>query len=166
MDMDVFLIILGVLLSVIGLAGSFLPVIPGPLTSWFGLLSLYMTSFIPTNKTFLGVTLFFSILIIILDYFIPIWGTKRFGGSKAGAIGTGIGMLIGIFFGPIGILLGPFIGAFAGEMSHQADRKKALKAAFGSFLGFLTGTFLKFTVSLIFLIFFVFKLWEYKSDIL
>lgn len=95
--MDIFLLTIGFLFVMLGLIGSFLPVLPGPLTSWLGLLILYFTSIVPMNYTFLGITLAIAILIWILDYIIPAIGTKRFGGSKYGVYGTTIGLLIGLF---------------------------------------------------------------------
>ena len=153
--MDIALLILGALLIMLGLAGSFLPIIPGPLTSWFGLLSLQYTSKIDQDWGFLGWTLAIALVIMILDYIIPIWGTKAFGGTKAGAIGSTIGLIVGLFFPPFGIILGPFVGAFAGEVSKNPNRQVALKAAFGSFLGFLSGTVLKLIVSLVYMLSFV-----------
>ena len=119
----------------IGLAGSFLPVIPGPLTSWFGLLALQSTSVIPQDWTFLGWTLGIALFIMALDYLIPILGTKAMGGTKAGAVGSTIGLILGLFFMPFGIILGPFIGAYVGERSKNPNRKAAFKAAMGSLLG-------------------------------
>ncbi len=153
--MDIALLILGALLIMLGLAGSFLPIIPGPLTSWFGLLSLQYTSKIDQDWGFLGWTLAIALVIMILDYIIPIWGTKAFGGTKAGAIGSTIGLIVGLFIPPFGIILGPFVGAFAGEVSKNPNRQVALKAAFGSFLGFLSGTVLKLIVSLVYMLSFV-----------
>jgi len=158
--MDLALLILGALLIMLGLAGSFLPVIPGPLTSWFGLLSLHYTSKIAQDWGFLGWTLAIALVIMLLDYIIPIWGTKAFGGTKSGAIGSTIGLVVGLFFPPFGIVLGPFIGAFAGELSKNPNRKIALKAAFGSFLGFLSGMALKLIVSLVYMLFFVSTSWK------
>lgn len=158
--MDILLLSLGVLLMMLGLAGSFLPIIPGPLTSWFGLLCLHYTSPVPADWTFLGWTLGIALLIMILDYLIPIWGTKALGGTKAGAVGSTIGLVVGIFFPPFGIILGPFLGALAGELRKNPDRKLALRAAFGSFLGFLTGVALKFIVSFVYLLFFVSAAWK------
>ena len=76
----------------------------------------------------------------MLDYFIPAIGAKHFGGTKAGMIGTTIGLILGLLSPiPGGIILGLFIGAFIGELiKDRNDSKKALKAAFGSFIGFLT----------------------------
>ena len=79
--MDILFLLVGFLLVVIGVAGSFLPIIPGPLCGWLGLLLIHLTSVVTMDWTFLGITLSVAILIFILDYFIPIWGTKRFGGT-------------------------------------------------------------------------------------
>ncbi len=160
--MDIALIIIGFLFCVLGVIGSFLPVLPGPFTSWIGLLILHFTDAVPQNWTFLGVTLGVSILVWILDYIVPALGTKKFGGTKYGMIGSSLGLIIGIIFmGPLGIIIGPFAGAFIGEIiKDNSDSSKALKAAFGSFIGFLAGTFIKFVVSCIFLWFYVIKVSE------
>ncbi|WP_074407182.1 MULTISPECIES: DUF456 domain-containing protein [Aquimarina] len=160
--MDIALIIIGFLFCLLGLVGSFLPVLPGPFTSWIGLLIIHLTDAIPQNWTFLGITLGISIVVWVLDYIVPALGTKRFGGTKYGMIGSSLGLIIGIIFmGPFGIIIGPFAGAFIGELiKDSSESSKALKAAFGSFIGFLAGTFLKFIVSVGFLIFFFVKVWE------
>jgi uncharacterized protein len=158
--MDILLLLLGLVLIMVGLAGSFLPIIPGPLTSWLGLLSLHYTNKIPQDWGFLSWTLVVALLIMALDYLIPIWGTKALGGTKAGAVGSTIGLVVGLFFPPVGIMLGPFVGAFAGELSKNSDKKVALRAAFGSFLGFLSGVLLKFIVSFVYLLFFVSAAWK------
>ena len=147
--MDIFLLTIGFLFVMLGLIGSFLPVLPGPLTSWLGLLILYFTSIVPMNYTFLGITLAIAILIWILDYIIPAIGTKRFGGSTYGVYGTTIGLLIGLFSPiPLGILLGAFLGAFIGEMLHdKTNTKRAFRASIGSLLGLITSATIKFTVA-------------------
>ena len=160
--MDIFLLILGVCLMGLGLVGSFLPILPGPLTGWLGLLVLHLTKAIPQDWTFLGITLGIALLIWVLDYIIPAMGTKKFGGSKSGAIGTNIGLIIGLF-SPIrfGFIIGAFVGAFIGEMTHDSkDTTRALKASFGSFLGFLFSTTVKFLVSLVFLVLFINKAYQ------
>ncbi len=163
--MDIALMILGLLFCLLGIIGSFLPVLPGPLTSWIGLLLLHFCKVIPQDWTFLGITLAVSILVWILDYIVPAMGTKKFGGTKYGVIGSSLGLLIGvIFLGPFGIIIGPFVGALLGElMKDSKDVTKALKAAVGSFIGFLAGTLLKFVVSIIFLILYINKVWEYRE---
>ena len=154
--MDIALLIFGFLLCLVGIIGSFLPVLPGPPVSWVGLLLLHLTSAVTEDWWFLGITGGVALLVFTLDYVIPAMGTKKFGGTKAGMIGTTIGLIVGILAPiPFGIIIGPFVGAFLGELSNKADNKTALKAAFGSFLGFLTGAFMKFVVSMIFLGLFV-----------
>ncbi|KAA1244049.1 DUF456 domain-containing protein [Aquimarina sp. RZ0] len=166
--MDLVLLIFGFVLCVIGIIGSFLPVLPGPFTSWIGLLVLHFTNAIPQNWTFLGITLGISILVWVLDYLVPAIGAKRFGGTKYGMIGSSIGLIVGlIFLGPFGIIIGPFAGAFLGELiKDNNDSSKALKAAFGSFIGFLAGTFLKFIVSIGFIILYVQKAWKNWGEFL
>ena len=166
--MDIFLLTIGFLFVMLGLIGSFLPVLPGPLTSWLGLLILYFTSIVPMNYTFLGITLAIAILIWILDYIIPAIGTKRFGGSTYGVYGTTIGLLIGLFSPiPFGILLGAFLGAFIGEMLHdKTNTKRAFRASIGSLLGLITSATIKFTVAVVYAVLFFMKVWEYKGEFL
>jgi uncharacterized protein YqgC (DUF456 family) len=163
--MDLFLLILGFLFMILGIIGAFLPVLPGPITGWVGLLLLHLTKAVPKDWPFLGITLAIAVIIYILDYIIPAMGTKKFGGSKYGVYGTTIGLLIGlIFFPPFGIIIGPFAGAFVGELMYDSkDSARALKAAFGSFIGFLFSTGLKFITGLIYLGLFIATAWDYKS---
>ncbi len=153
--MDIALLVIGFILMLLGILGSFLPVLPGPPVSWVGLLMLHLTKAVPDDWWFLGITAAVALIIFALDYVIPAIGAKKFGGTRAGMIGTTIGLIIGLLAPiPGGIFVGAFLGAFVGELSNKTDNKTALKAAFGSFLGLLTGTFMKFTVTAIFLVFF------------
>ncbi|MBT8299491.1 MAG: DUF456 domain-containing protein, partial [Maribacter sp.] len=129
--MDIALLVLGFILMFIGILGSFLPVLPGPLMSWAGLLVLSLTKVIPNDWWFLGITLAIALVVFTMDYIIPAVGTKKFGGTKAGMFGTMIGLLVALFFpilGPIGIVIWPFVGALVGELMNKADRKTAAKA--------------------------------------
>lgn len=166
--MDIILVIVGFLFMLFGVLGSFLPVLPGPPLSWVGLLLLYLTKSIDNNWTFLGITLFVALLAVLLDYVIPVVGAKKFGGSKKGMIGTTVGLLIAIVFpvfGLFGIIVWPFIGAIVGELLNKSQTNTAVKAAFGSFVGFLTGTLLKFLIAIIYLGFFISTLWEHRFTI-
>ena len=159
MNMDLILLSIGFILCIVGLIGSVLPVLPGPPLGWLGLLLLDLTVAIPTNYWFLGITFVIAIGIFLLDYMMPAISTKKFGGSKAGAVGAVLGLIIGILTPiPFGILIGPFFGAFIGEIVFNKTKgPQALKSALGSFLGFLVSTFMKLTVSLVFLGIFI---WE------
>jgi len=163
LNMDIVLLILGFIFILLGIIGSFLPILPGPPISWIGLLLLYLTEAVPNDWWFLSITAAVALFIFIMDYLIPVIGTKKFGGTKAGMVGTTVGLIVGLIAPiPGGIIIGPFLGAFIGELLNKADNKTALKAAFGSFLGFLTGTFMKFVTSIIFLGLFITKAWEYR----
>lgn len=164
--MDIILIVIATLLMLLGIIGSFLPIIPGPLTSWVGLLIVHVSEAVPMNKSFLVITFIIALLIWVLDYIIPAIGTKRFGGTKYGMIGTSIGLIVGLIAPiPGGIIVGPFLGALIGELLHKNDTKIAIRAAFGSFIGFLTSTFIKFMVAIIYLGLYIGIIWEYKNSI-
>ena len=112
--MDIILVIISCLILLLGIVGSFLPILPGPITSWLGLLLVHFTEAIPMNLSFMIITLIIAIFIWLLDYIIPALGTKRLGGSRYGMIGTTIGLLFAIFFpilGIFGIIIWQFVGA-------------------------------------------------------
>ncbi len=139
----------------IGLAGSILPILPGPPICYLGLLIQQWREEPPYSTNFLIAWAVIAVGVSLLDYVVPMYGTKRFGGSKYGMWGCSIGLVVGIFFSPAGIVLGPFIGAFVGELISRNDSSHALRAAFGSFLGFLLGTLLKFVACVMMIWYFV-----------
>ena len=158
--MDLLFELLGLFFVLLGIVGSFLPVLPGPITGWVGLLLLHQSSRIEDNSTFLIVTFIIALAVFLLDYIIPALGTKKFGESKKGVIGSTIGLLAGlIFLGPFGIIIGPFAGAYIGERFNKTPNNLALKAAFGSLIGFLSGVFLKFSVAAVFCFYFIKIYW-------
>ena len=163
--MDILLVSIGFIFMLVGIMGAILPVLPGVPISWLGLLMIYLAPSVPMDWVFLSITLVLAILLYILDYIIPAIGTRRFGGSKAGAWGAIIGLFVGIIAPiPFGILIGPFAGALIGELLfNKTEGKQALKAAFGSFVGFLASTFMKLFASFIYLGLFIYKIWAYRE---
>lgn len=162
--MDLILFILGAVLTILGVLGSFLPVLPGVPFSWLGLLLLYLAPSVPMNYWVLGISLVLAVIIYAMQIIIPAMGTKRYGGSKTGMWGATIGLIIGIFLPiPLGIIIGAFVGAFVGEFLNKADSKKAAKAAYGSFIGLLASTFMELVVAIGFLVFFSYKAWEFRG---
>ena len=146
--MDYVLIALGVVFMISGILGCVLPVIPGPPLSYIGLLFLHLTERYQFSTRFLVIWAVITAVVYALDYLIPAWGTKKFGGSKRGIWGSIIGLVIGLFFfPPFGIIFGPFLGAVIGELTAGKDSGAALKSGFGSFIGFLAGTLLKLITS-------------------
>ena len=150
--METTMIILAILAGVLGIAGSILPGLPGTPISWVGLLllSIWGPEEMPMKTLIIwGVV---TILVSVIDYVVPMYFTKMTGGSKYAERGAVMGMIIGIVFTPIGMILGSFLGAFLMEL-HKGNKTpaEALKIAFGSFLGFITGTGLKTIVSVLIL---------------
>jgi len=88
------------------------------------------------------------IVVTILDYVLPAGGAKKYGASKSGVWGSIIGMLVGFFFfPPWGILIGGIVGAFSGELVAGKERRKALRASWGIFVGYMVSTGLKLVFS-------------------
>lgn len=147
--MSYLLIIVAILLALFGLVGAIVPGIAGPPFSFLGVLALSFVKGIDYSVEFLVVLGVIGAIIFVLDYVVPIWGTKTLGGTKAGTRGSTIGLILGLLvtivfpIGFIAILLGPFIGAYIGEKNAGTDDHLAWRSAFGSFLGFLAGTFIK-----------------------
>lgn len=146
--MDILLIVLGSIFIISGILGCVLPIIPGPPLSYIGLLLLHFTERYQLSSKFLIIWAIITVVVYALDYLIPAWGTKKFGGSKRGVWGSIIGLVIGLFFfPPFGIIIGPFLGAVIGELTAGKESGEALKSGFGSFMGFLAGTLLKLITS-------------------
>jgi len=162
--MDVFLLILGLILCITGIIGSFTPIIPGPLSSWLGILIIHFTSYIPFSNKLLITTFLIAFIVFLLDIFIPIIGLKKLGGSKNGLIGATIGLILGFFIGgPFGLILGAFLGALSGEFMDKTNFKMALKPALGTFIGLAIGTALKFIISTVFLGIYFYKVYAIIS---
>lgn len=152
---DYLLLTLSIILLLSGIIGCLLPVIPGPPLSFAGLLLLHFSRFAEFSKTILLVLGIVVLVVTILDYLVPVWGTRFFGGSKYGTRGATIGLIVGLFIGPAGIVLGPLIGAFVGELIYKDDLNYALKAGLGSLLGFLSGVGLKLGASFVITFYFI-----------
>lgn len=132
-----------------GIAGSILPVLPGPPLCYLALLLQQFRATKPFSVTFMIIWGVIIAVVILLDYLVPIYGTKKFGGSKYGIWGCTLGFLAAFWLGPWGIIFGPFIGALIGEYIANKDSKQATRAAIGSFAGFLFGTLIKVVTSLV-----------------
>ncbi|MEP2773456.1 MAG: DUF456 domain-containing protein [Fulvivirga sp.] len=158
--MDIIWIILGSLCMLVGLIGCLLPVLPGPPISYLGLLLLQLTEDTPFSTQFMIIWLGITVVVVVLDYLIPAFGTKKYGGSRWGVAGTVIGLIVGIFiFPPFGIIIGPIAGALIGEALSGKTSEQAMRAAFGSFIGFLFGTMIKLMASSVMIYYFIAALW-------
>ena len=150
--METVIVILAILLGLIGVAGSILPGLPGAPFSWIGLLILYIWGPESMPVSTLVIWGIVVALVSIVDYLVPMWLTKATGGSKYAERGAMIGLVAGIILTPIGMILGSFLGAFIVELHWgKKETGDALKAATGSFIGFILGTGLKTIVSVLIL---------------
>ena len=152
---DYILLILVIIFMVIVIIGCLVPALPGPPISFLGLLFLHLSKFGQFTTPTLIILGSIAVVVTVLDYIVPVWGTKKFGGSKYGTKGATVGLIVGFFLGPLGIILGPLIGAFVGEMIFKDDVSYAFKAGFGSLLGFLTSIGLKLAASLVMTFYFI-----------
>lgn len=157
--MNTLFIILAIVCALVGIVGSIVPGLPGPPISWVGLLLLNFSGKSDFTATFLIIFAAVAAIITVLDYVVPILGTKKYGGTKAGAKGSTWGLIVSVFvlpilgitlgpMGIIGILAGPFVGAYLGEKWH-GSKENALRSAWGSFMGFLAGTLMKLVYTIV-----------------
>src|SRR5688500_18182201 len=124
--MDWLLVTIALICVIIGVIGSIIPGVPGTPVSYIGFLCFHFSS--PVNRISVWVHVVFILLIVgvvILDYIIPIIGTKKFGGSKYGTWGSTVGLIVGLFFGLPGMIIGPFVGAFVFELIYKKDTGQA-----------------------------------------
>lgn len=155
--MDELLLIVAFLLVLAGIAGSFLPILPGPPLAYAGILLVQFFTKWQFNESFVWISGICMGLITLADYVLPGILVRYGKGSKYAVNGANIGVVVGLFAGPVGLILGPFIGAFLGEMYSGKSANAALTPAFFAFLGFLSGVILKlaFAIYLLFKLIFV-----------
>jgi uncharacterized protein YqgC (DUF456 family) len=139
------LLIIGSVLAIIGVIGSIIPALPGPILGYGALVLLYFARG-AESISFVSLSVFGVLLILItlISYIAPVWGARFSGASSRGVWGAIIGALIGLlFFLPLGLFLGAFLGAVLGELSTGKDASAALKAGIGTLLGSVMVIFLQ-----------------------
>ena len=150
--MDIALIqVASIILLILGILGTFLPVLPGLLLSLAGLLIYKFGTDSSLSMVYIWIFVFLTILSAILNYVIPARTNRKYGGTRWGSVGSVLGTLGGLFFIPVpfGFLIGMFLGVFIGELLHDAsDKKKAWNSTKGALIGFLYGTGFNFMVGL------------------
>lgn len=148
---DTLIPLVSILLLLVGILGTFLPVLPGLLLSLCGLLIYKFGTDSSLSMVYIWIFVFLTILSIILNYVIPARTNRKYGGTRWGSAGSVIGTILGMFFIPVpfGFLIGMFLGVFVGELLHDAkDKKKAWNSTKGALIGFLYGTGFNFMVGL------------------
>ena len=148
--MDTALITLvSIILLVLGIIGTFLPVLPGLFLSLCGLLIYKFGTDAPISMIYIWIFVVLTALFAVLNYVIPARTNRKYGGTRWGSVGSVVGTLVGMFFIPIpfGFLIGMFLGVFIGELLHDStDKKKAFNSTKGALIGFIYGTGFNFIV--------------------
>ncbi|MDG1046570.1 MAG: DUF456 domain-containing protein [Bacteroidia bacterium] len=164
--MELTIIIIGILLIITGFVGSIVPGIPGPPIAYLSLIILLLIDEpriqLSTNHYFILISIgIVTILLTVLDFYLPIWGTKQFGGTPSGTRGSTYGLVTAVIltiltsgFGVLLLIIGPFVGAYLGEKYAGNNDEVALKSGIGSFLGFISGTFIKLILVLVITLYF------------
>jgi uncharacterized protein YqgC (DUF456 family) len=141
--------VLAVTLIVVGVIGTFLPVLPGALLVFGGmLLAAWIDDFQRVGWITLVILGALTVLVFIVDLVAGLMGAKRVGASKLAIAGAAIGTVVGMFFGLVGILIAPFIGAVVGEIIARGQLAPAARVGFGTWIGLLAGTLAKFAIVL------------------
>ncbi|EJL70083.1 DUF456 domain-containing protein [Chryseobacterium populi] len=141
--MDTTLInIVCLILLFLGILGTFLPILPGLLLSFAGLLIYKFGTDADLSMVYVWAFGILTAASAVLNYVIPAKTNKKYGGTTWGSIGSIVGTIVGMFIPiPLGFLIGMFAGVFIGELLHDSkDMDKALKSTKGAFIGFIYGT--------------------------
>lgn len=141
--------ILAIALIVIGIVGTFLPAIPGPIVVFGGmLLAAWIDDFQRIGWTTLVVLGVLTALTFVVDIIGGLLGAQRVGASRLALVGAAIGTVVGLFFGFIGILVAPFIGAVIGELASRRHLGDATRVGFGTWVGLAVGALAKIALVL------------------
>lgn len=157
--MGTLALVLAIILFIAGLVGTILPLLPGAVLIYAGMLLYgFMTKFATLDTAFFLLQALVLALIFLVDYLASAVGTKRFGGSKQAAWGAIIGALLGIFFGPLGIIIGPFLGAVGAEFLNRKDITQAIRVGIGTIVGLLGGTIVKIGAEVLMIVYFFMRI--------
>jgi uncharacterized protein YqgC (DUF456 family) len=142
--------VLCVVLMVLGLAGTVLPVLPGTLLVWAGIvLGAWIDDFARISMTTLAVITVLAVLAWALDYAAGWMGAQRAGASKQALVGAAVGTVLGLFMGFVGVLFMPLVGAALGEYLARKDHGRAAKVGVATWMGIVVGLVAKVVISFI-----------------
>ncbi|MBZ4039262.1 DUF456 domain-containing protein [Novilysobacter selenitireducens] len=136
--------VLSGVLILAGIAGTVLPALPGlPLVFAGMALAAWAGDFQEVGVPMLVLLGLLTVLSLVVDFLATMLGAKRVGASRLALVGSVVGTLVGLFFGPIGLFAGPFLGALVGELIHGRQIHAAAKVGLGTWVGIVIGTVLK-----------------------
>jgi uncharacterized protein len=147
-----WLFILAIILIVIGIAGTFLPVLPGIPVVFFGMLTLaWLDQFQKVSMTTTVVLGLIAFIAFLVDFILAFYATKKAGASKYALWGVAIGSLVGIVLGGVGIFIGAIFGALIGEFFVHRDLQKATTVGLSTGFGFVIAFVVKLVLLLLIL---------------
>src|SRR5512133_3925638 len=148
--MEILLYVLGAAALAAGVAGVVLPVLPGSALLVAGAVLVgWADGFTRVSGWTVGACAIIGAAIWAVDLAAGVLGAKAFGASRWAVIGSGVGLLAGLFLGLPGIVLGPAVGALAFEYARDPNFEKALRAGAGAFLGFVLGSAVKVALAFV-----------------
>jgi uncharacterized protein YqgC (DUF456 family) len=141
--------VLAMLLIALGVAGTFVPGIPGPIAVFAGMfLAAWIDRFSRVGWIALIVLAALTAAALAIDITASLIGARRVGASRPALVGATIGTVIGLFFGFVGILIAPFIGAVIGELTSRPHLPSAVRVGVGTWIGLAVGAFAKILIVL------------------
>lgn len=158
--MNTWALIASILLFLAGLAGTVLPMLPGPVLIFAGMLFYgIVTDFAGLDSNFYLLQTMALIILFLVDYVSSAAGVKVFGGSKKTGLAAGLGVLVGlILLGPLGLVIGPFAGAVLVEILAGSSVERSIRIGFGAVIGLLGGTLVKLGIEVLMILAFFIKL--------
>ena len=137
-------------LIVLGLAGTVLPVVPGTVLVWGGIvLGAWIDDFTRVGTTTVVVVSVLAVLAWGLDYVAGLMGAQKAGASKQALLGAGLGTVAGLFMGLVGVLFMPLVGAAVGEYLARKDQARAVKVGVSTWIGIMVGLIAKVVLAFI-----------------
>ncbi len=137
-------------LIVLGLAGTVLPVVPGTVLVWGGIvLGAWIDDFTRVGTTTLVVVSVLAVLAWGLDYVAGLMGAQKAGASKQALLGAAVGTVVGLFMGLVGVLFMPLVGAAVGEYLARKDQSRAVKVGISTWIGIMVGLIAKVVLAFI-----------------
>lgn len=146
--MTILLWLVGIALVLVGLIGIVLPALPGTILIFAGLLlAAWADGF---ARVGIGPLILIGLIAAVsyaVDFVAAAAGAQRIGASRRAVIGAALGTLLGLPFGLPGVIFGPLAGALLGEWTVHRDLRRAGRAGFGAWIGFLVGTGVKIALA-------------------
>lgn len=155
--MNAFALVLAIVFMLVGLAGTFLPVLPGIPVMFLAIAGYgWYEGFHLVTPKYLAIMGGLTILSVLVDYLAGVMGARHYGSSRTGVWGAFIGGIVGVLVGgPLGLVIGPWLGAFLGEYLQVRDIERAVQVGTGTVIGIFAGVMAKLVIGVVMLVSFL-----------